>query len=221
MKTLELPPRPKTPTKTGVKIGDLDSGSLLSSRDQHRSPQFLETPFTKAKRKAAPKDVNEIDDDYNNRNLDANVSDPFTYSHQTPESAGKAARTFAISTPGQKFIERHTVSLPTPTSRDHMHSGNTMASRVTLQPLDASPTPYRFNDRASLDSREESDLSTTVLDLIRADYPKLKASTEMQIRHEINLALDVAEAKLRRHEATISELHKKVDELEEMVLHLT
>lgn len=61
----------------------------------------------------------------------------------------------------------------------------------------------------------------SVLELIRSDNLELKVSTEMQLRHEIGLKLDVSETKLRRSKETISELRKRIDELETMVLHLT
>lgn len=66
-----------------------------------------------------------------------------------------------------------------------------------------------------------SDLAMAVVEIVRADHPKLKVSTEMLLRHEIGLKLDVDETKLRRYEGTISELRKRVDELETMIDHLT
>lgn len=67
----------------------------------------------------------------------------------------------------------------------------------------------------------ESSLTTTVLGLIRSDNVELKPSTEIQIRHEIDLAVDISKAKVQRYEETISKLHGRVDELEQMILHLT
>ena len=67
----------------------------------------------------------------------------------------------------------------------------------------------------------DSDLTTTVLELIRSENIELKASTEMQMRHEIGLRLDVDGTKVRRYEETIRELRKRLDEMETMVLHLT
>jgi hypothetical protein len=97
-----------------------------------------------------------------------------------------------------------------------------MASQPRLHPqLDTSPTPGRFSDMAGLSFPREPDLTTTVLELVRADCPKLKASTEMQLRHEIGLASDLGETKLRRYEGTIAELSRRVDELETIVLNLT
>ena len=89
------------------------------------------------------------------------------------------------------------------------------------QQRETSPTPARFNDSGILNPEEESDLAAKVLDLVRADFPNLKASTELEIRHEIGLALDMGETKLRRYEVTIRELMKRVDELETMVWNLT
>ncbi len=224
---------PETPTKIGIKSDDPDPSTLSGLRDRHALPQLPDTPFTKAKRKASSRDIahDEVKGEYNTRNLDANegshqpltaLGDPFTSPHQLPERTGKAARTSRISTPGQHFAERLkgcTLSLPTPKSRGHMPSSETMG--LQSQGLDTSPTPARFNDTASLHLESESDLTTKVLDLIRADNPNLKGSTKLQIQHEIGLALDVGETKLRRHEATILELRKRVDVLETMVLHLT
>lgn len=54
----------------------------------------------------------------------------------------------------------------------------------------------RFNDRTSLNPEGESDLTTTVLELIRSDNLKLKASTEVQLRHQIGMKSDVGETKI-------------------------
>jgi hypothetical protein len=95
------------------------------------------------------------------------------------------------------------------------------ACNDTASQLDTSPTPGRFNDRTNLNPDGESDLTTTVLELIRSDNPKLKASTELQLRHKIGMKLDVGETKLRRSEETISALRNRLDEMETTVLHLT
>lgn len=67
----------------------------------------------------------------------------------------------------------------------------------------------------------ESSLTSTVLGLIRSDNVELKPSTEIQIRHEIDLVVDIGKAKVQRFDETISKLHERVDELERMILHLT
>lgn len=222
---------PETPEKTSGKLDDPESGAHSGSRD-HQA-QLLETPFTKAKRKAVPRDItnDQINDDYNDLNLYANegshqhltaLDDPFTSPNQHLERTGKAPRTSTSTTPGQHFAERlknYTISSPTPKSRDHKSPSETMASEP--QQRETSPTPARFNDSGILNPEEESDLAAKVLDLVRADFPNLKASTELEIRHEIGLALDMGETKLRRYEVTIRELMKRVDELETMVWNLT
>ncbi len=62
-----------------------------------------------------------------------------------------------------------------------------------LQSADTSLTSDRFYDRTSLYDNEESDLATTILKLLRSDNLKLKTFTEVQVRHEIDLTLDVSE----------------------------
>ena len=96
-----------------------------------------------------------------------------------------------------------------------------MASQRQLLPSrTTSPTPGRFNDRGSLNPKGESDLITTVLELIRSDSLALKASAELQLRHEIGLVLDVGRTKIGRYQETITELHKRLNEVETMVPHL-
>jgi hypothetical protein len=153
------------------------------------------------------------------------LQDPFTYSRQPSDRTIHAAKESTLSTPRNDFMERlngRTISLPTPNSRDHASVSNSMACRS--QPLEspaASPMPNRFNDKASLSREGGIDLTTTVLELIRSEKIELQASTQMQLCHEIGLKVDVDQAKLRRYEATISELRKRLDELETMILHLT
>jgi hypothetical protein len=220
----QLLPAPRTPTKTS---DEPDLPDVSSPREHHSLPQLPETPFTKAKRKRV------LDDnvDSYSRNLDGNrgptmtLEDPFARSSQPSEHARKVARTSTLLTPGQHFTQRlksRTVSLPTPGSRDHMSADNMTASQPRLlHSRNTSPTPGQFNNKASPNLEEKSDLTTTVLELIRSDNLELKASTELQLRHEIGLKLDVGRTKVRRYEETITELRKRLDEVETMVLHLT
>jgi hypothetical protein len=170
-----------------------DPPTASGLREQDPLPQLPETPWTKSKRKrVVPRDITNHDDDNDDddRNLDGNggsvqpttaLDDPFTHSRQPSEHTRKAAKTCALSTPGQPFAERLkscTVSLPTPNSRDHISADNIAASQPRLlQSPNTSPTPGRFNDTTSLNPDGESDLSTTVLELIRSDNLELKAST--------------------------------------------
>ncbi len=104
----------------------------------------------------------------------------------------------------------HPVSLPTPNSRA---SGDRTSRPAFLQSLDMSPTPRRFNE-VGFKSDEDEDLSVAVLELLRSDNLKLKTSTEVQLRHTINSAVGVYETRLRKSEGTISELRRKLDDLE-------
>jgi hypothetical protein len=202
-------------------------------REYDSSPQLPETQSTKAKRKRILGDITYPDDnvDSPSRNLAGNggpimtPEDPFAHSRQPLEHARKVARTPTVSTPGRHFTDRlqsRTLPLPTPNSRDHPAAGNVMASQPRCLLLrTTSLTPGRFNDRATLNAEGESDLITTVLELIRSDSLELKASTESQLRHEIGLVLDVGRTKVARYQETIAELRKKLDEVETMVLQLT
>jgi len=152
------------------------------------------------------------------------LEEPFARPRQPSEHARKVARTPTVSTPGQHFTDRlqsRTVSLPTPNSRDHTSADNVMASQSRRLPSHTtSPTPGLFNNRASPNPEGASDLITTVLELICSNSLGLKASTELQLRHEIGLVLDVGRTKVGRYQETITELRKRLDEVETRVLHL-
>lgn len=91
-----------------------------------------------------------------------------------------------------------------------MSTSNMIASQPRLLlPLEPTPTPGPFNDRTSLNPKRESDIPPAVLELVRADNPELKICTEMQIRLESGVKLDVGETKLGRYERTIEELRTK------------
>ncbi|CZR66097.1 uncharacterized protein PAC_15998 [Phialocephala subalpina] len=228
LNTSQLSLAPRTPTKTND-----DLPTISGSKEHDSLPQLPETPFTKAKRKRVFGDIAHYNDnvDSRSRNLASDggptmtLEDPFVHSCELLEHARKVARTPTVSTPGRHFTEMlrsRTVSLPTPNSRDHMSADNMMASQPRLLPSrNTSPTPGRFNNRASLNPEGESDLIATVLELIRSDGLELEASTELQLRHEIGLVLDVGRAKVGRYQETITELRKRLDEVEKMVLHLT
>jgi hypothetical protein len=235
-RTSQLPPVPQTPTKTGASGHEPNTSTVLGSRDQRPAPQSPDTPFTMAKRKRVSGDITNQDNDGDdcNRTKRGNESslrptmvldDPFARPGQPPEHTRKSVKATTLSTPGQPFTERlksHTVSLPTPDSQGRISASNdtTSESRLPRSP-EMSPTPGLFNNRVRGSLPGKPDLTTTVLELIRSDNIELKTSTEMKLRHEIGLESDVTHAKLRRYEETISELRKRVDELETMVLHLT
>ena len=102
---------------------------------------------------------------------------------------------------GRRTVQRH--YRPPTHEIAWLRSTARLSQLQLLQSADTSPTPGRFYDRTSLYGNGESDLATAILELLRSDNLKLKASTEVQVRHEIGLALDVGETKLRRYEETI------------------
>ena len=116
---------------------------------------------------------------------------------------------------GPPTLERptNTVTLPTPETGNRLFVDNTTSRSTILQSPDASPTPRRFHD-VQLKLDDETNLSTNVLQLLHSDNVKLRVSTEIHLRHIITLAEDVYEIKLRKFEATVSELRKRLDELE-------
>jgi hypothetical protein len=230
LKTSQLAAVPQTPTKTSAN----SAGLVLATPGSRGSPQAPETPFTKAKRKRVPTSTTKHDDHSDSSKLDHSaqaLGDPFTDPRRSPESqpVRKAARTCPTSTPSQPFtdkLKRVAAALPTPTTGDHASKSNAAAPNPPLlqQPPDSpSPTFGRLNhhrQRGSSDAGNEPDLTARVLQLIRSGGHELKFSTEMRLRHEIGLALDAGESKLRRCEETISGLWKRIDELETMVLNL-
>lgn len=161
------------------------------------------------------------DDDLHGRTLDSSER-----CSQTTVAQGtlprKVAKASTLSTPGQRSavkLKSRMESLPTPDSREHRAAScNTDPEQRQLQLLDASPAPGRLRDAARPGFDAESDLTTTILKLIHSDNLELKASTEIQLLHEIDLELDLGAAKEQRHKETISRLCKRVDGLEAMVL---
>ncbi len=93
---------------------------------------------------------------------------------------------------GRRTVQRH--YRPPTHEIAWLRSTARLSQLQLLQSADTSPTPGRFYDRTSLYGNGESDLATAILELLRSDNLKLKASTEVQVRHEIGLALDVGEA---------------------------
>ena len=186
----------------------------------------LSTSLTKAKRKREPTEATEHleNDNLHDWNLGGTERSSQTIVAQDILSR-KSARVSNLIASARRFagtLGSLTGSLPTPDLREHrVGITNTGSEQRPLQLLDTSPTPGPFKDAASLVLEKESGLTTTVLKLIRSDNLELKASTEMQLRHEIDLELDLGAARLQRQKETISKLYKRADELEAMVLHTT
>jgi hypothetical protein len=60
----------------------------------------------------------------------------------------------------------------------------------------------------------KSDLFATVVKILREDGVELKSGTEIMLRHEITMELEVLATKLRVYEEMISELGRRIGELE-------
>ncbi|RFU33944.1 hypothetical protein B7463_g2349, partial [Scytalidium lignicola] len=213
-------PVPQTPTKSNILNNDLPQsiGTAIDKQDTDRSS--LETPFTKAKRKRVIIDVPEPLEGLYSWDLGGSSNPVVKWETPPP----KVAKVSPISSSGQVSAERlksFAESLPTPTSRLHTTSNRSTNPQHQPLQLDATPTPARFKDPAHLCFNTESDLTTIILKLIRSDTTELKISTEIQLRHEIELHLDLDMAKEQRHKDVISRLSKRVEELETLVLQLT
>jgi hypothetical protein len=213
---------PHTPTEADDEPNPPTASGLREHQSLRQQP---ETPSTKSKRKRDPRDVTDHGDneDDRNRNLVGNeafvqstiaVDDPFAHSQQPLEYSRKVGKTSIYATPGQnstKRLKSQAVPFPTPLTGDYMSGDNGMISRPRLLPsLNMSPTPGRFNDMPRRITEGDSDLATTILELIRSENLHLKGSTEIQIRHEIGLRFNA----LRQYEETISELKDKLDKME-------
>ncbi|KAK0124551.1 hypothetical protein ONS95_009499 [Cadophora gregata] len=136
----------------------------------------------------------------------------------------KSAKVTRFTTPGQpvnKNMEDGRNELPTPATTGRAVDG-------TRQPYvrEASPTPIQLDAAINLgDAREPSegktDLLRSILALIKADYPDLKASTEIMIEHEIEQEVRRTRAEAKGYRKTIARLRQTVDDLETTVSHLT
>ena len=113
-------------------------------------------------------------------------------------------------------------SLPTPTSRAHRPASNSRSAAELWRrhERDTSPTPARRRAATSATqvgdeiADEDDDLTNRVVALVRADNPELKVATEMQLRHEIDLELDLSAAVVSRYERTIAALYRRLEALE-------
>lgn len=74
-----------------------------------------------------------------------------------------------------------------------------------------SPTPKRFLDHMEV---PDQPLLAEILGLLKSANIEMKASTDSQLRHLVNLGVAVYETKIRTCEATINELRSKLVEME-------
>ncbi|KAJ5110119.1 GRF zinc finger domain-containing protein [Penicillium argentinense] len=74
-----------------------------------------------------------------------------------------------------------------------------------------SPTPKRHFDQAEV---LDEPLLTEILELLASANIEIKASTELQLRHLVNMKVATYETKLRTCETTINDLRSKMVEME-------
>lgn len=210
--------RPNSDSHAPAKPGQ----TPMKGKGNDRDDSEVETPFTKAKRRRKePADSSKegASDAVVNEQNNARTNDPFTAPAE-PETPNKGARASDLSTPTSRFAQKLKIngSPLYPTIADLSSFDNYMehASR----PSDTSPILAHDRPGVPAALREGSDLTSTVLDLIRAENVDLKPSTKIQIRHEIDLVVDVGKAKVQRYEETIQKLHERIEELEKLIVDL-
>jgi len=74
-----------------------------------------------------------------------------------------------------------------------------------------SPTPKRHFDQAEV---LDEPLLTEILELLASANMEMKVSTELQLRHLVNMKVATYETKLRTCETTINDLRSKMKEME-------
>ncbi len=203
------PPAPETPTS-----------NKRTRSDDRAFPVLPKTPWTEAKRKPVSREALDT-----RKNGETSVSKTnggeFRVFEDLDSPSRKVLKAAKFSTPGQTFNDRlrnAAQPLPTPDSLEKpLDNAATTRSRPSNR---TSPTPARLESMISPNSERTSNLAVAVLMLIHSENVELKESTELQIRHEIDLEVDSNEAKVRRYEETIRVLSKRLDELENIVLHL-
>lgn len=150
----------------------------------------------------------------------------------------KARKANRLSRPGQTFNDQMSTTggLPTPDTGKQNDNGG--AIRLPIHSMSPSPTPRlhpaikrepatrlepaaRLDPAINLHRERRSNLASEVIRLLRSEEVELKESTELMIRHEIELETDLHDAKVNRYEASISRMSDRLDELEELVVHLT
>lgn len=102
---------------------------------------------------------------------------------------------------------RRTPALLTPVSR---HDTQGRRESLHLESSISTPTPKRVFDHVGV---PDQPLLTEILDLLKSANIEIKASTELQLRHSVNMRMATYETKVRTCEATIDELRAKLVEL--------
>ena len=196
-----------------------------TSGDGPMSSQNPLDPFATAKRKTmsdkTPNDDSDKDTRARTLEGDEGSSQSTINADSPPRKVVRKAPHLAPTRDVPEEVEHGGTLLPTPHSRDRQPASNHSFAELRRRQLrDTSPTPGRiFIGTNSIinPGDEDSDLTTRVMDLIRSDNLELKVATEMQLRHEIDLELDLSKAKMRRYENTIYTLYERLDNLEKEV----
>jgi hypothetical protein len=179
-------------------------------------PKSPENPWTLSKRKPVSREVSDEDENggSSKRPIDGGELSEF---EDIDTASRKVAKVTSLSTPGQMsrgIFKNAADSLPTPdTSKKVIDIATTPRSRFSHR---ESPPP-RLEHTINLKTERSSNLTETVISLIHSENIELKESTEIQIRHEIDMELDLNEAKALRNKKTISKLSTRIDELVDMV----
>lgn len=176
----------------------------------------METPWTLSKRKPVSREVSDEDENGgpSNRNDDGDELQEFEDIDTPSKKAAKVAR---FSTPGQTSrdgLKNAAESLPTP---DTGEQAVDPAKNSSLRRSNGTSPPPQLEHAIILNNERRSDLTTAVIRLIRSENIELKESTEIQIRHEIDMELKLNQTKERSYKGTISKLSARLDQLENMV----
>ncbi|KAK2630220.1 hypothetical protein QTJ16_001040 [Diplocarpon rosae] len=215
---------PTTPTKQGLNPDELES----SGTDSNHKPTIMDKwtsgskrPFEAEEDKHGGEREEEAEEGQSGFDTWATSSQNNARASVPPARKSKKGSRF--DTPRQLFTEKLAAcktSLPTPdTSR---RGGGETSEARRLQAMRASPTPVQLDAAINLGSRAEPqpepepahyDLCTLVLELIAEDS-KLKRSTKLLIRHEIEQESRRHQAEVRGYQKTIERLKEAVDNLE-------
>ncbi|MCJ1380565.1 hypothetical protein MMC17_003673 [Xylographa soralifera] len=222
----QFPPQTPTSTEKGAEADHRHRSMNGASGDRPISSQTPQNPFASTKRTMMSNETPDVDTEKDSR--DTTLDGDEGSSQGTINADGPTRKRVRISSrlsPPRNLpegMESGGTFLPTPTSRESRAASRHSLAEARLRQLrDTSPTPRRFIATESTILGEDADLTAKVVNLIHADNLELRASTEMQLRHEIDLELDLSKATLRRYENTIYTLYKRVDDLEKEIVSST
>lgn len=203
--------------------GPQEDPETPSKTSNSNVPKPSETPWTKSKKKLVFREVSDENENGGPSDRVGDDGEVFDEGHEGMESpSNRAAKRQRFSTQSsQHFNEelRETALPPTP---DTLGKGKGKAIETApILAVNTSPTPSPSKDVPNPARGRMEDLTTKVMELLREEKLKLKMSTELLLRHEIDLQLELNATKVRQYEETISKLSQRIDELENIVELLT